>query len=142
MRRLPITLELIALSMSFALLIAIPAGVIAALRPYSWHDYGAMTTALVDINQRSVSFFRNVKSNYGGLNSPEIEELTMKWRHKVDDAKRQEIAYDIQRAFAKDMLWCNITGSPYFQAYGDNIHGYHFMNQVYVRWETTWIDKA
>jgi peptide/nickel transport system permease protein len=50
MRRLPITVELIILAMSFALLIAIPAGVIAALRPYSWHDYSAMTTALIGVS--------------------------------------------------------------------------------------------
>jgi peptide/nickel transport system permease protein len=50
MRRLPITFELIILSMAFALVIAIPAGVIAALRPYSWRDYGAMTTALIGVS--------------------------------------------------------------------------------------------
>jgi peptide/nickel transport system permease protein len=50
MRRLPITIELIILSMAFALLIAIPAGVIAALRPYSWRDYGAMTSALIGVS--------------------------------------------------------------------------------------------
>jgi peptide/nickel transport system permease protein len=49
-QRLPVTLELIILAMSFALLIAIPAGVIAALRPYSWYDYGAMTTALIGVS--------------------------------------------------------------------------------------------
>jgi peptide/nickel transport system permease protein len=49
-RRLPITLELVILSMAFALLIAIPAGLIAALRPYSWHDYGAMTTAMIGVS--------------------------------------------------------------------------------------------
>jgi ABC-type transport system substrate-binding protein len=101
-------------------------------------DFGA----LVDINQRSVSFFKDVRSNYGGMNSPEIEALTLKWRQEVDDAKRRDIAHDIQRAFAKDMLWCNITGSPYFQAYRDYVKGYHFMNQLYVYWETTWLAKG
>ena len=48
--RIPVTLELIVLAMGFALLIAIPAGVIAALRPYSWRDYTAMTTALVGVS--------------------------------------------------------------------------------------------
>jgi ABC-type transport system substrate-binding protein len=100
-------------------------------------DFGA----LVDINQRSVSFFRDAKSNYGGMDSPEIEALTMKWRREVSPEGRKQIAHDIQRAFAKDMLWCNITGSPYFQAYRDYVKGYHFMNQLYVRWETTWLDK-
>ena len=50
LRRIPITLELIILAMGFALLIAIPAGVIAALRPYSWHDYSAMTTAMIGVS--------------------------------------------------------------------------------------------
>jgi peptide/nickel transport system permease protein len=49
-QRIPVTLELIVLSMSFALLIAIPAGVIAALKPYSWRDYSAMTTALIGVS--------------------------------------------------------------------------------------------
>jgi len=100
-------------------------------------DFGA----LVDINQRSVSFFKGVKSNYGGLDSPEIEKLTLEWRRTVDPAKRREVTYEIQRLFAKDMLWCNITGSPYFQAYRDYVKGYHFMNQLYVYWDTTWLDK-
>jgi len=101
-------------------------------------DFGA----LVDINQRSVSFFKGVRSNYGGMDSPEIEALTLQWRREVDPAKRQEVAHEIQRLFAKDMLWCNITGSPYFQAHRDYVKGYHFMNQLYVFWETTWLDKA
>jgi peptide/nickel transport system permease protein len=50
LRRLPITMELVVLAMSFALLIAIPAGILAALHPYSWHDYTAMTTALVGVS--------------------------------------------------------------------------------------------
>ncbi len=101
-------------------------------------DFGALT----GINQRSISFFKEAKSNYGGLDSPEIEALTMKWRREVDPEGRKQIAHDIQRTFAKDMLWCNIAGSPYFQAYRDYVKGYHFMNQLYVYWETTWLDKA
>jgi hypothetical protein len=42
-------------------------------------DFGA----LVGINQRSVSFFRGAQSNYSGLESPEIEELIMKWRREA-----------------------------------------------------------
>jgi len=49
-QRIPVTLELIVLSMGFALLIAVPAGVIAALKPYSWRDYTAMTTALIGVS--------------------------------------------------------------------------------------------
>ncbi len=119
-----------------------PAWLDRFLRKYDYQmameDFGA----LVDINQRSVSFFRGAKSNYGGLESPKIEELTMAWRRESSAEKRTEIAHEIQRTFAKDMLWCNITGSPYFQAYRDYIKGYNFMNQLYVYWESTWIDKA
>lgn len=47
---LPVTVELIALSMAVALLIAIPAGIIAALRQNTWADYTAMTSALAGIS--------------------------------------------------------------------------------------------
>jgi ABC-type transport system substrate-binding protein len=97
--------------------------------------------ALVDINQRSVSFFKGVRSNYMGMDSPEIEALTLQWRRTVDPAKRLAISHEMQQLFAKDLFWCNISGSPYFQAYRDYVNGYHFMNQVYVYWDTTWLDK-
>jgi peptide/nickel transport system permease protein len=48
--RLPITVELIVLAMVAALLIALPAGIIAALRQNTWADYTAMTSALVGIS--------------------------------------------------------------------------------------------
>jgi peptide/nickel transport system permease protein len=48
--RLPVTIELIVLAMFIALLIAIPAGIIAAVRQNTWGDYTAMTTALVGIS--------------------------------------------------------------------------------------------
>jgi peptide/nickel transport system permease protein len=48
--RLPVSLELIILSMLLALLIAIPAGVTSAIRPYTAFDYGAMTVALLGIS--------------------------------------------------------------------------------------------
>ena len=48
--RLPVTAELIVLAMLVALLIAIPAGTIAALRQNTWGDYTAMSTALVGIS--------------------------------------------------------------------------------------------
>ncbi len=119
-----------------------PAWLNRSLREYDFEmtmeDFGA----LVDINQRSVSFFKGARGNYMGMDSPEIVDLTMKWRRSVDPAERREISHEIQRIFAKDMLWCNITGSPYFQAYRDYVKGYHFMNQIYVYWETTWMDKA
>ncbi len=101
-------------------------------------DFGA----LVDFNQESLQFFRGFKSNFGGINSPELEDLTLQWRREVDPEKRRELAHEVQRLMARDMLWCNMTDSPYFQAYRDYVKGYHFMNQVYVYWETTWLDKA
>jgi peptide/nickel transport system permease protein len=48
--RLPVTVELIALAMAVALLIAIPAGIMASLRQNTWADYTAMTSALAGIS--------------------------------------------------------------------------------------------
>ncbi len=47
MIRLPVTLELIVLSMGVALLIALPAAIIGALRQNTWADYAATTVAMV-----------------------------------------------------------------------------------------------
>jgi peptide/nickel transport system permease protein len=48
--RLPITIELIVLAMFVALVIAVPAGIIAAVRQNTWGDYTAMSTAMIGIS--------------------------------------------------------------------------------------------
>jgi peptide/nickel transport system permease protein len=48
--RLPVTLELIVLSMFVALVIAIPAAIIGALRQNTWADYSATTVAMVGVS--------------------------------------------------------------------------------------------
>jgi peptide/nickel transport system permease protein len=48
--RLPVTVELIVLAMAVALLIAVPAAIIGALRRNAWPDYTATTAALVGIS--------------------------------------------------------------------------------------------
>ena len=48
--RLPVTLELILLSMALALVIAIPAAIIGALRQNTWADYTATTVAMVGVS--------------------------------------------------------------------------------------------
>jgi len=48
--RLPVTLELIVLSMGVALVIAIPAGIIGALRQNTWADYTATSVAMIGVS--------------------------------------------------------------------------------------------
>jgi len=48
--RLPVTLELILLSMAIALAIAIPAALIGALRQNTWADYAATSVAMVGVS--------------------------------------------------------------------------------------------
>src|SRR5262245_36008912 len=48
--RLPVTLELIVLSMVVALVIAIPAALVGALRQNTWADYTATSTAMVGVS--------------------------------------------------------------------------------------------
>src|SRR2546428_4601488 len=50
MIRLPVTLELIVLSMAVALAIAIPAAIIGALRQNTWADYTATSVAMVGVS--------------------------------------------------------------------------------------------
>lgn len=48
--RLPVTFELIVLSMAVALVIAIPAAVIGALRQNTWADYSATSIAMIGVS--------------------------------------------------------------------------------------------
>jgi len=48
--RLPVTLELVFLSMGVALLIAIPAAIIGALRQNTWADYTATSVAMIGVS--------------------------------------------------------------------------------------------
>ena len=48
--RLPVTLELIVLSMGVALAIAIPAAIIGALRQNTWADYTATSAAMIGVS--------------------------------------------------------------------------------------------
>jgi peptide/nickel transport system permease protein len=48
--RLPVTLELIVLSMGVALAIALPAALVGALRQNTWADYTATTAAMVGVS--------------------------------------------------------------------------------------------
>jgi peptide/nickel transport system permease protein len=48
--RLPVTIELIVLSMAVALAIAIPAGIIGAVRQNTWADYTATSVAMVGVS--------------------------------------------------------------------------------------------
>ena len=50
MAKLPLTLELVILALFFELLISVPAGVLSAVKPYTWWDYGASTFALVGVS--------------------------------------------------------------------------------------------
>jgi peptide/nickel transport system permease protein len=48
--RLPVTLELIVLSMAIALIIAMPAAIIGAVRQNTWPDYAATTAAMIGVS--------------------------------------------------------------------------------------------
>jgi peptide/nickel transport system permease protein len=48
--KLPLTLELVALALLFEVIISVPAGVISAVKPYTWWDYGAVIFALVGVS--------------------------------------------------------------------------------------------
>lgn len=47
---LPVSIELIAAALCVALLIAIPSGIMAAVRQNTWVDYSAMTTSLIGVS--------------------------------------------------------------------------------------------
>jgi peptide/nickel transport system substrate-binding protein len=108
------------------------------------HDFEMVVSNwanLVDINMRSVSFFKGQQSDYMGIDDPKLEELVHQWRRALEPDKRKAISADIQRLIAEQLYWVNDTGYPFYQARTNKVKGYPFYNQAYLFLESTWLDK-
>ncbi len=111
------------------------------IRRYEFEQTLEDFAALVDINQRSVSFFPDAPSNYMGMQDTRPAELIRQWRRALDPAERRRLSHELQRVMAENLYWVNISGSPYFQAHRDYVQGYAFYNELYMFFETTWLKK-
>src|SRR5712691_5213825 len=106
------------------------------------HDFEMMVSSfanLVDINQRSVSFFKGRQSDYMGIDDPQLEELVHQWRRALEPAQRKAISADMQRRLADQLEWVNLTTYPYYEAYRQSVKNFPFYNQAYQFFETTWL---
>jgi len=108
------------------------------------HDFEMVVSSwgsLVDINMRSVSFFKGQQSDYMGMDDPKLEEMVHQWRRTIEPDKRKAISADMQRLLADQLYWVNATGYPFYQAYRNNVKDYPFYNRAYLFLEKTWLDK-
>jgi ABC-type transport system substrate-binding protein len=108
------------------------------------HDFDMTVTSfanLLDINQRSVSFFKGHQSDYVGINDPKLEEMVLQWRRTLDKAEQRKISADIQRLIADQLYWVNVTGYPFIQAYRNNVKNYLFYSAILMPFGTTWLEK-
>ena len=108
------------------------------------HDFDMCVSSfadLLDINMRSVSFFKDSQANYLGMDDPQLEELVHQWRRSLEPAKRLAISADIQRLLAEQMYWVNVAGYPFFRAHTGKVKGFPFYGQAYLFLESTWLDK-
>src|SRR5215217_3450112 len=108
------------------------------------HDFEMVVSNwanLVDINMRSVSFFKGQQSDYMGIDDPKLEALVDQWRQALDPAERDRISADIQRLIADNVYWVNVTGYPFFQAYQDYVKDFAFYDQAYLFLEKVWLAK-
>ena len=108
------------------------------------HDYDMIVSSwgsLLDINMRSVSFFKGQQSDYMGIDDPGLEAMVYQWRQALDSAERDRISADIQRLIAENLYWVNVTGYPFFQAYQDYVKDFAFYDQAYFFFEKVWVDK-
>ena len=74
------------------------------------HDFEMTVSSwgsLVDINMRSVSFFKGQQSDYMGIDDPKLEEMVHQWRRALEPEKRKAISADIQRLIAEQLYWVN-----------------------------------
>src|ERR687885_2387379 len=103
------------------------------------HDFEMTVSSwgsLVDINMRSVSFFKGRQSDYMGIDDPKLEDMVHQWRRAIEPEKRKAISADMQRLIAEQLYWVNLTGYPFYQAYRNNVKGYPFYNRAYLFLET------
>jgi ABC-type transport system substrate-binding protein len=70
------------------------------------HDFDMLVSFfanLVDINQRSVSFFKGRQSDYMGMDDPQLEAMVLQWRRTLEPEQRKAISADIQRRLADQL---------------------------------------
>ena len=108
------------------------------------HDFDMTINSfadLLDINMRSVSFFKGAQADYLGMDDPKLEEMVRQWRRSLEPSKRLAISADIQRLLAEQMYWVNIAGYPFFRAHTAKVQGFPFYGQAYLFLESTWLNK-
>jgi ABC-type transport system substrate-binding protein len=106
------------------------------------HDFDMVVSSwanLVDINQRSVSFFKGRQSDYMGIDDPQLEDLVHQWRRALEPEQRKAISAAMQRRLADQLEWINLTTYPYFEAYRQHVKNFPFYNQSYQFFDTTWL---
>jgi ABC-type transport system substrate-binding protein len=106
------------------------------------HDFDMVVSSwanLVDINQRSVSFFKGRQSDYMGIDDPQLEDLVHQWRRALEPEQRKAISAGIQRRLADQLEWINLTTYPYYEAYRQHVKNFPFYNQSYQFFDTTWL---
>jgi len=106
------------------------------------HDFDMVVSSwanLVDINQRSVSFFKGRQSDYMGIDDPQLEDLVHQWRRALVPEQRKAISAAMQRRLADQLEWINLTTYPYFEAYRQHVKNFPFYNQSYQFFDTTWL---
>jgi len=108
------------------------------------HDFDMVVSnwaRLLDINMRSVSFFKGGASNYTGIDDPQLEAMVRQWRRSLDQEERKRVSGDMQRLIAEQLYWINVTGYPVFQAYRTAVKDFPFYDQTYLFLEHVWLDQ-
>jgi ABC-type transport system substrate-binding protein len=95
---------------------------------------------VLDINMRSVSFFKDGASNYMGIDDPKLEAMVRQWRRAMTADARRRVSADMQRLIAEQLYWVNVCGYPFFQAYHSYVRNYPFYNQAYLFLEQVWME--
>jgi ABC-type transport system substrate-binding protein len=108
------------------------------------HDFEMVVSNwanVLDINMRSVSFFKGGASNYMGIDDPKLEAMVRQWRRAMTAEDRRRLSADMQRLIAEQLYWINVAGYPFFQAYRSYVKNYPFYNQAYLFLEQVWLEE-
>jgi ABC-type transport system substrate-binding protein len=112
------------------------------VREHNFDQVVNMALPFIDIGARSYLLEAGPRSlNQANHTDMRVNELFDKWRHTVNPTMQNEVAWELQRYIAENMLMPAVTTRPTVQAARDPVKGYVYLRGMKLSFETTWLTE-
>jgi len=97
--------------------------------------------ALLTVEHNGYIMESKAPMSLANITDTRVDEMFNEFRMEMDQAKRQQIGYDLQRYVAQNAYWGALTGSPLPVALQNDVKGYMYRDHFKVQFETVWLDR-